>query len=216
MEIVNKIMNYISKNNDEEPRRYIGASSIGKSCARSIWYNFKAYDADSTDPTLSLTFQIGKELENMILSYLMQSGIRAICLGRFFQDFKVHEFQGHVDGIIVLSPDERAILEIKSAKDSSFNKFVKHGLQAWQPAYYAQIQSYMGMSGIHKGVLLAINKNTSVMHEEWVDFDEIYYEELRLKAEIISKSETPPPKISEDGSYYVCKQCNFRRICHYE
>ena len=74
----------------------------------------------------------------------------------------------------------------------------------------------MGMSGIHKGVLLAINKNTSEMHEEWIDFDYSWYQWLKTLAYTIKNSESAPPKISESPSYFICKQCQFKRVCHYE
>jgi len=215
MELVNTILNYIAKNSDEEPRHYIGASSIGRPCVRSIWYSYQGAEEEPINPRSQVTFQIGKELESMILEYLKKSGIFIVSQGKFFQDSEVQEFQGHVDGVIVLPDESRAILEIKTAKDSSYNQFVKHGLKKWQEIYYSQLQAYMGMSGIHKGVILAINKNSSEMHEEWVEFNAPWYEWLKTLANTIKSSDNPPPKISDTASYFICKQCHFRRICHY-
>ena len=216
MELVNTILTYITKNSDEDPRRYIGASSIGKPCARTVWYGYHGAEEEPINPRSQITFQIGKELESMILEYLKKSGIFIVSQGKFFQDAEIQEFQGHVDGVIVLPDETRAILEIKTAKDSSYNQFVKHGLKKWQEIYYSQLQSYMGMSGIHKGVLLAINKNTSEMHEEWIDFDYSWYQWLKTLAYTIKNTESAPPKISESPSYFICKQCQFKRVCHYE
>ena len=78
MELVNTILNYITKNSDEEPRRYIGASSIGKPCARTVWYGYHGAEEEPINPRSQITFQIGKELESMILEYLQK-----------FRNFKV-------------------------------------------------------------------------------------------------------------------------------
>lgn len=214
MDLINAIATYLTKEPPEEPRKYIGASSIGKPCLRQIWYSYHGHNRLEPEPRIKITFQIGHSLEVLILDYLKKAGIIIVCQGKFYSDSSVLALQGHVDGVIVLPDESRAILEIKTAKESSFNTFYKHGLLKWQESYYTQIQTYMGMSGINRGVLLAINKNSSEMHQEWIDFDPIYYEEIKLKCNSICTSLNPPPKISENGSYFICKQCEFRKICH--
>jgi hypothetical protein len=205
---------YLKKEINDEPRNYIGASSIGKPCLRQIWYEYNGIKKNKLEPTKQITFQIGKELEKMILDYLKKSGIIIVCQGKFYSDATVLSLQGHVDGIIILNNEEKAILEIKTAKESSFNRFVKHGLKEWSEQYYCQLQTYMGMSKINRGVLLAINKNSSEIHEEWIDFDPEIYEKIKLKALKISNSAEPLEKLCTNGSYYICKMCEFREICH--
>ncbi len=92
--------------------------------------------------------------------------------------------------------------------------FVKKGARLWNPQYYAQIQAYMGMSGIHKTYILALNKDTSDLHDEFVLFDEIFYAGLEDKARIISISESEPPRISGSPLWFQCKLCKFNKICH--
>lgn len=213
MDIIKTIRSYLFKTTDE-PRAYVGSSSIGKPCLRSIWYAYNGAEKTPKEPESLITFEIGKQLESMMLEYLRKSGIHVICQNKFYQDSEVFQFQGHIDGMIVMSDESKAILEVKTAKDSSFNRFKKDGLIKWSQVYYAQLQSYMGMSGVRRGVLLAINKNSSEMHQEWVNFDGAYYDSLKIKARSIILSESEPPKISDNGSYYICKQCEFRKICH--
>jgi len=214
MNLVESINNYLAKQPIEEPRRYFGASSIGKPCLRSIWYAYKGVDSLPIEPKTQVTFNIGKCLEEMVLEYLKQSGVFVISQGQFYQDSDVMELQGHVDGVIVLPDGSKAILELKTANDTSFNRFKSHGLLPWSEVYYSQLQTYMGMSGIHKGVLLALNKNTSEFHQECVIFDEIWYESLKWKAKNLRDAIEPPEKISGNGSYFLCKSCQFRKVCH--
>ena len=75
--------------------------------------------------------------------------------------------QGHFDAIIFLG-SQKAILEIKTAKDASFKVFVNKGLKVWSPRYYAQVQSYMGMSGIYSAYILVLNKDNSEIFDELV------------------------------------------------
>lgn len=214
MDLIKTIKNYIYNNEPDEPRKYIGASSIGKPCMRQIWYSYQGETVQKREPESQITFEIGHRLEEMMLDYLKKSGVIVICQGKFYQDNSVFQLQGHVDGVITIDNELRAILELKTAKESSFNKFKQKGLKEWCKGYYSQLQCYMGMSGISRGVLLAINKNSSEMHQEWVDFDNQHYELLKLKAQSIITSQSPPPKISDNGSYYICKQCEFRKTCH--
>jgi len=111
-------------------------------------------------------------------------------------------------------PYNAAIIEVKTAKDSSFRVFQKAGLQKWYPVYYAQVQAYMGMSGVKEAYVLAINKDTSELHDEHVAFDENYYNELCMKASRIASSITAPDKINNSPFYFVCRGCQYKSICH--
>ena len=97
---------------------------------------------------------------------------------------------------------------------ASLQKFQKHGLRLWSDAYWAQIHSYMGMSGYKRAVLLAMNKDTSELHHEWVDFDLAFYKELRMKALAISTIGEPPERINRSAYYYLCQNCQYKGICH--
>lgn len=214
MDIVASIHGAISKQQPEKLRKYLGASSISDPCHRKLWYSLNGYQGEPNKPKIQITFDIGHHLEEMILTYFMRAGIVVMSQGQLYQDSLVHSFQGHVDGVIVLEDESKAVLELKTANDASFNKFKKHGLLKWSENYYSQVQSYMGMSGIHKSVLLCINKNTSDLHHEWVFFDEIFYECLVRKASAISLSEEPPEKISQSPFFFGCSQCRYKQICH--
>ena len=108
----------------------------------------------------------------------------------------------------------KEIIEIKTAKDGSFNQFVKNGLKKWQPKYYAQIQSYMGMSGIHSASILVLNKDNSDLFDEKVPFSPEFYESLKNKAKAIHDSKTEPPRISGNPLWFTCKTGRFSKECH--
>lgn len=219
MDISALITKTIAEAQPDEPRRYIGASGIGKKCNRAIWYGFVGAERESPPPALKTTFEIGKRLEGLLLDYMQEANLNVVRPTEennhlFYQDEEIALFQGHADAILIMPGGECAIVEIKTAKSSSFAQFKNKGLREWQESYYAQLQSYLGMSGYKRGVLLAINKDTSELHHEWVNYDDVYYHELRTKAAVISVCEEPPEKLNANAIYYVCNKCEFRKICH--
>lgn len=197
----------------ETRRNYIGASLIGDECSRKIWYEYKGYEGEPHSPLLLRTFAIGKRLEGLVLDLIKESGLNVInddgtgsCM-----DSELPYFRGTYDALLF---KPRAILEIKTAKDSSFKLFVKKGLKKWSPRYYSQLQAYMGMSEIYESYIVVINKDTSEIMDEHVLFDEPHYLGLRQKAALIAGASIPLPRISNSPLWFQCKQCQFNKICH--
>jgi hypothetical protein len=208
--VINHIRKSIGKNNLDEPRYYVGASSIGKACERQIWYQANGYIGVYKEE-LKITFLMGKILETMLLD-LLASVISKDSL--FCKDSELDRFQGNMDAIILIGSC-KAILDIKTAKASSFLIFKRKGLRQWNETYYAQLQAYMGMTGIHKAVLLCLNKDSSELHEEWITFNEIYYAMLKEKARrIIDAKLLIPERINDSPLYYLCNMCGFKEDCH--
>jgi len=198
-----------------EDRDYIGASLVGESCWRKIWYSIKKAPATSFTSKLARTFNIGKYLEIMLLEEIERSGV--ILLPRencHFVDPAFPLFQGNVDGIIVNPDDSHTILEIKTANAANFALFEKLGVRKWNLRYYYQLQAYMGLANINNTILLVLNKNSSDLSEELVSFKPEEYEELRSKIKTINDSITPPPRLNDSPFFYMCKNCQFNQHCH--
>lgn len=136
--------------------------------------------------------------------------------------FKDGHFAGSADG--VLSGLERwfpqaagrGLLECKTHNDKSFKQVVAKGVLTSKPVHYNQMQIYMAKLGLDWGLYVAVNKND----------DDVYVELVRHKPEVsgfyidraaaLVQARQAPPKITEDPSWYECKFCDFREICHYE
>lgn len=221
MDLIKAINNAIETRIKRDTRSYIGASSIGNPCLRAIWYGYKGYESAGFPTSTQITFDIGKSLEELLLNYIELSGIK-VERANESNDFlkcvhpKIKEFQGHIDGLIHVENDSPIILEIKTAKASSFNVFKKDGLETWSKIYYSQIQSYMGMTGYHRAIILVINKDSSELHMEWVYFDEDYYSLLSEKAQYIKTQSEPPARINNNSCFYMCARCVFKNVCHYK
>ena len=203
----------------DEHRPYIGASSIGNPCSRAIWYGYKGHQGKPFEAKLLRTFEIGKRLEGMIINFILKAGFTVEMptesnnwLACEDKDYTV--FRGHMDGILYLNENQPVVLEIKTAKQEEYKKFVEHGLKQWKPVYHAQCQSYMGMDGLKYTIFIVLNKNTSEWHAELITFDEIHYDELRAKSRMIAESEDPPERINKNPCYWVCQMCPYKEPCH--
>ena len=200
-------------NIEDDVRDYIGASSIGSECLRQIWYAYKGVKAEKVPAKIRRTWAIGKHLEGLIIEWLHDAMVLIDIDNKTYHDKDVPIFQGHFDGIVFIGKI-KAILEIKTAKDASFKVFVKNGLKAWNSQYYAQVQSYMGMSGIDKTFMLVLNKDNSELSDELVAFDREFYESLVAKALMISTATLIPPKVNNSPLFYKCKMCKYNKVCH--
>ncbi len=199
---------------EDDERDYIGASSIGSDCLRQIWYQFKGIKAEAIPTKFRRTWAIGKRLEGLILDWLEESGLEIARTWYDLQSKMVPEFKGHLDSVWTKKGEAVAIIEVKTAKDASFKIFVKKGVKVWNPQYYAQIQSYMGMSGIFSTYILVLNKDNSDISDELVEFDPTFYVNLECKALMISKAVVPPPRVHGSPLWYQCKMCKFNKVCH--
>ena len=208
-----KLIYSVLDNRTEVQRTYIGASSIGNPCERAIWYGLNRPDEKEVTSKQRMTFEIGRQLEWVILD-ILERELHLCEPGSYFES-SYPKFQGNVDSLILDKEGKPlAFIEIKTANDSSFNTFKNKGIKLWYPEYYDQIQSYMGMSGVHKCYLLALNKNTSELHQEAILFDEYRYDWLVNKARRIGEATSEPPRINNSASYFKCKMCFYKKICH--
>lgn len=203
---------------EDDTRDYIGASSIGSECLRQIWYQFKGVRSEGVPPRIRRTWAIGKHLEGLILDWLDSSGITIERLWGDLKSQKVPDFRGHLDSVWVNRGKylqvPKAIIEIKTAKDASFKMFVKKGAKVWNPQYYAQVQSYMGMSNIYSTYILVLNKDNSEISDELVLFDEDCYKQLEEKALMIANAVVMPPRVNDSPLFYKCKMCQYNKVCH--
>lgn len=210
---LSKLIDLYQERDDDEERDYIGASSIGSDCLRQIWYQFNGVKAEKVPTKFRRTWAIGKNLENLIIDWLIDAGIRVERLNFTLESKVVPRFQGHIDSLIFFG-DRGSILEVKTAKDASFKIFVKKGVKIWNPQYYAQIQSYMGMLEVNSAYILVLNKDNSALSDEFVIFDPVFYKKLEEKAQMIYGAHVEPPRINGSPLWYQCKCCKFNKVCH--
>lgn len=130
-------------------------------------------------------------------------------------------YKGHSDGRVC--PPAEAIggapswglLEAKTHNAKSFARLRVKGVLSSKPEHVQQMQAYMHEFGLPWALYVAVCK----------DDDDIYVEVLPARPELgaalqdvaaaIIQANEPPVKYSPDPSWFVCKFCDFREICHY-
>lgn len=196
-------------------RPYLGMSKIGHSCPRSLWYSFRwCYEKEFSQRMLRL-FNRGHREEPVIYAILEKIGIKVYDDQAEIVLAHGHG-KGHCDGKclgVIEAPKTEHLLEIKTMNDKQFKKMVKDKLKIAKPVYYAQMQIYMRKLKITRGLFIVVNKNDDQLYVERIKLDKGFADDLERKAETIVLSEAPPKKEFE-STWFECKFCDARTICH--
>lgn len=202
---------------EQELRPYLGMSQIGHSCSRYLWYSFRwAFKEEHSARVLRL-FKRGHREEPAIVETLNKVGI--ICYGDQTEiSMAFGHSKGHCDGMsigVIEAPKTPHLNEYKTMSDKNFKEICKIGVKASKPVYYAQCQIYMKKLKLTRTLFIAVNKNDDSMYIERIEYVKEFADELERKAEDIILSENPPAK-EFDSTWYECKYCSARGICHFE
>ena len=228
MELINTIDKTYADTQPSSFRAHLGASVLGKPCARQVWYIFRwAHDVKHTGRMLRL-FQRGDDEEIRFISIL--SKVKVLVENEdvhthkqfSFSDFNGH-FGGSIDGQVLYDGPPRAeidlpvgkgLAEFKTHNTRSFDNLVKVGLISAKLEHYVQLQVYMHYFGLQWALYMAVNKNDDRLYGLVVPYAEetaLYYID---RAKAIIEQQTPPKKINESGSWWQCRFCDFKRQCH--
>lgn len=217
-EIKELVFQAIKKKCDEEkPREYLGASGVGRECAKSVWYDFRhAATKDQFNGRTYRIFDHGNVEEDRIIRDLRLAGFRVLDKKQNGDQygFEAHDgmFRGHIDGVIFID-EKPVLLECKSANEKSFDLIKKDGVKVSKPEYYAQMQVYMhcvkGKTPLREALLVVVNKNNDDLYTEMVDYDESFAIEMMNRAKMII--DTPNDPVSSPG--WKCQWCAFKNMC---
>jgi len=213
------------RTNNEAPRTYIGASSIGD-CARKIWYRYHKGMKETFDADTIRRFNDGHRTEDIMAAHLrMVPGIKLHTHdsdGRQF-GFTDGPFAGNYDGVIeglIQAPTTPHLWECKAVNEESFNKFKKAvaedekgALAKWNRIYYAQAIVYMHKAELKRHYLTVCTPGMRNYASCRTEANPEMAEGLIAKAKRIATQTTPPERIG-GPDWYECKWCSFYGVCH--
>lgn len=215
----------------EDPRPYLGMSSIGESCSRKIWYRFRHARKEKFDVQTLKRFEDGHRTEDLVIDRLkLVEGLDIVSMigGNQIKvsDLDGH-YSGHLDGTITgifQAPKTPHILEVKCTAEKKFNEFKKlvnelgqkMALKKWNVTYYAQAQSYMHYMGYTRHYIVIATPGGRDWTSARTDYDAEYALKLKAKAKSIIYTDEPPERISNSSSWFECRWCAFSDICHEE
>jgi ribosomal protein S27E len=206
----------------EQPRAHLGASEIGNSCARALWYNFRWCSDKEFPGRLLRLFDRGHAEEIRFIRDLRMIGVevhdRDPSTGAQFKYATLGgHFAGSGDGLalgVPQAPKTPHILEFKTSALKPFEDLKKKGVLESKPVHYSQMQLYMHWQGFTRALYMVVNKNNDEIYSERVK----YVPEIALglieKARFIIESSEPPKGISTNPGYFECKWCDHYKTCH--
>lgn len=223
---VDKAISKRTKSQDK--RNYLGGSQIGVECSRrSQYYVMLADEREAVQPRIQRIFDVGNTLEGYMADLLRNAGFDVRTAkpdgdqwGFSLADGRV---QGHVDGVImgyngtIRKMEFPCLVEFKTAKASTFRKFLLDGLMVNNSVYYSQVQFYQhNMNLLNDALFIMMNKDTQDMYYELVPHNPAHAERLVDKAADILDAidgETLMPRAYVDKNNIGCKFCDFRDRC---
>jgi hypothetical protein len=208
----------------QEHRPHMGASLIGHQCSRNIWLTWRWAMKPEFSGRILRLFSTGQREEPRLIEELRGIGATVWDTdpesgGQWRVSACRGHFGGSLDGVakgLPEAPKTVAVLEFKTHSNKSFADLVAKKVQASKPQHYAQMQVYMGLMDLDRAMYLAVNKDTDEVYSEWVHFHRDTFEQLLERAQSLIDMTEPPARISEDPAFYVCKMCNFWKLCHGE
>lgn len=215
---VRRIYELHEQKRDRTPRPYLGASILGEPCARRLWLTFRWCGAEAFPGRMLRLFDTGHAEEVRLLTELRAIGVK-VEGEQHAVEFADGHGAGHLDGAglgFEEAPKTWHVIECKTHNAKSFAEVVKKGVQAAKPKHYAQVQMYMGLTGMTRAAYISVAKDTDEIAMERVEFDKATFDKLLAKAKEVVFAAEPPPRISNDPAWFECKCCPFSAQCHGE
>ncbi|MEE8382680.1 MAG: hypothetical protein V3R78_12485 [Thermodesulfobacteriota bacterium] len=202
-----------------DPRNYIGMSSVGHKCLRFLQYSFrKAFPKPSHSYRIERLFSQGHLLEESMRQDLVGIGAKVYDEQMELIGFAGH-WKGHIDGRAKGLPScekTEHLWENKTHNDKNFKVLVKsQSVRESYPEHYDQMIAYMGYAKLIRGLYTAINKNNNEIYVERIYFDENRFEEVEFKMIEAVIADRLYPKIGTGKTTWGdCRYCPAKGVCH--
>ena len=218
-DIVEALFKGVEDNAEDERRGHMGASGIGADCPRQAWYDYRWIIRRDHAGRMLRLWKRGHREEEAFIHDLRLAGFRVLEVNEETEkQFSFSRLWGHFGGSIDSALQDATgawyLLEFKTYNLARFRELQRHGVQDTDSKYWTQLHVYMGLSGLRRAFFFAVCKNDDHLHCEEVEYNPQVFEYALTRAEELIYTETPPPRITSNPSYYICKWCDYHAICH--
>lgn len=225
--ITKEIYSLLDDYSCQEPlrhREHLGVSVIGDKCSRKLWYSFRWCKLENLEPRMRRLFKRGHSEEKKFADLLGWMGfcVRTIDPNTKRQ-YAFSAVNGHYGGSgdsVALLPwfqkdeDLTILVEYKTHNKKYFAKLKAEKLKLAQPKHYIQMCGYGKAFNTRYGLYCAINKDDDDIYFEFFELDWNVAILSEKKAADIINSQIPPPRISDNPSFFECNYCTHKETCH--
>lgn len=113
-----------------------------------------------------------------------------------------------------------------------FWQYKKKGVAKISKQYYAQMQTYMGMSReldergrahyerwgidapLDRALFVGVNGDTAQVHSELVEYEPRWWAAARGRAMRVARASSPPERVAQTAAFPPCAFCSHRSHCH--
>jgi hypothetical protein len=204
-------------------RSHLGASVIGKECARHIWYGFRWARKPSFSGRMLRLFNRGHLEEARFIAALLAIGCQVFQQDANGNQYRISDAGGHFggsgDGVVIGVPDvpvgTPCLAEFKTHGEKSFLKLQKEGVQVAKFEHYVQMNVYMRKMGLHYALYGAVNKNTDELYLEIVTLNTHVADQFLDRGRQIIMIKSIPARIpNASPGLFTCRFCDEKDICH--
>jgi hypothetical protein len=222
-----KMIDAVIEAQPQEERAYLGASQIGHDCSRYLWYKYNGHKEKFDAKTLR-RFADGHRTEAVVLDWLRDcEGIEIYTRGNEGNQIGFNSFNGafagHYDGIgrgFPQAPATWHIVEVKCVGEKPFEELCKLKAQdektaivRWKPEYFSQVQVYMHAEELTRAIHIVATPGARDLISVRTEYDRAHAEAMFAKAKRITDATEPPERIG-DATFYKCRMCPLKDVCH--
>jgi hypothetical protein len=181
-----------------------------------LWYRFRHVRQATFEGRILRLFETGSREESRLVANLRATGAE-ICAEQYEVSCCGGHCMGHLDGVVtglLESPATPHLLEIKTSSKKNFDALEKNGVEKSKPVHYAQMQIYGYLAELERWAYLVQCKDDDRIYLERGEIKRKVGKALVTKAQGIVDAESPPDRISQDPSYYLCRFCDLNAYCH--
>lgn len=219
-----RMMRLFNVGHSAEPRFVAYLRGIGfevREHSQQLWYSQELNEYKILDWDDDLLGGTGSFLPVDSSYHVAQAKERGQELKQFRVSGALGHYGGSLDGLAKppakyeISEDIIISLSFKTNNTgSNYEKVSKEALSKAKPKHWAQECQYGYKKGIRYCLYMIENKNDSDITIKIIELDWNYGAQLEKKAETIIFSKEPLARISDNPSFFNCKFCHQKGICH--
>lgn len=204
-------------------RSHLGASVIGTECTRYLWYHFRWFKREVHSARMERLFGKGHKLEAPVREIMRSKGAEFLdSVDETGEQLRFSDLGGHFggscDGLFrwpSIGLNDPTLLSVKSSRTgAAFNDLAKKTVMIAKPQHYTQESVYGPAFGAKHALYVAFNKNDSSLYIELFELEPGVAKEARDRAAYVITTKTPPPRLSNSPTHFVCKMCSQWSTCH--